>query len=211
MPRVLRAAVVLLVLFASHTASAEVVYIQLLGRELPDADVTFVRESLARFYGFEVRLLPRVDLPQSAWTAPRERWRAEKLLEFLGPRLPQDGFRILGLTGADISTTKGDHADWGIFGLGTIEGTTCVISSFRLGRNVTKLQARVRLGKVAVHEIGHTLGLKHCPNAYCLMEDAKGKVATTDRDTDLCQDCRAKLAERGRSFPKSPDDPWKVP
>ncbi len=135
-----------------------------MGRALPQADVAAVKTALTAFFGVEVRLLDRVSHPKKAWYKPRRRWRAEKLLDFLRARMPADGFRILGLTGADISTTKGPHKDWGILGLATIDGVACVISSFRAKRRSRgRRHARVRLAKVAVHEIGHTLGLEHCP------------------------------------------------
>jgi archaemetzincin len=38
---------------------------------------------------------------------------------------------VLGLTAADISTTKGEIVDWGVMGLGSLDGTAGVISSFR--------------------------------------------------------------------------------
>ena len=209
MPRMPRAALVFAVLLASLGARAQVIFIQPLGPELPDADVALVTRALTDFYGFEVRVLPRTELPRAAWTAPRRRWRAEKLLDFLQHQVAT-GDRILGLTAADISTTKDNVQDWGVLGLGSLGGRACVISSFRVHKRVGKLQARVRLAKVAVHEIGHTLGLEHCPHVGCLMEDARGKVATTDREVDLCTACRALLAARGRKLPKSPDNPWRI-
>lgn len=195
----------------AEPASPGVLYIQPLGKALPDDDVALVRTALERFYGLDVRVLERVALPKDAWTAPRRRWRAEKLLTFLAPRLPADGFRILGLTADDISTTKGDVKDWGILGLATIDGRACVISAFRVHKGVGKDQARHRLAKVAVHEIGHTLGLVHCPTVGCLMEDAMGKVATTDREVDLCERCRAELKRRGRPVQAVTELPWPRP
>lgn len=189
-----------------------VVYIQPLGAKLPEADVDAVRVALEAFYGYSVRLLPRAPLPPAAFTRARRRWRAEKLLDWLGPRRPADGERILGLTAADISTTKGRHADWGILGLATIDGATCVISSFRCRRGARDaVHARQRLAKVAVHEIGHNLGLEHCPTVGCLMEDARGKVATCDREHDLCLRCRAQLRARGVAPTTKPLIPWPRP
>ncbi len=186
-----------------------ILYIQPMGRALPKVDVRLVRQSLQTFFGVEVRVLRRVKLPRSAWYRPRKRWRAEKLLDFLRPRLPKDGFRILGLTAADISTTKGEHKDWGVLGLATLDGVACVISKFRARRrSKSRLHARQRLAKVAVHEIGHTLGLDHCPSQGCLMEDARGSVLTTDGERDLCARCRARLKKSGRVIPDSPVIPW---
>lgn len=51
-----------------------------------------------------------------------------------------------------------------------------------------------RLIKVVNHEFGHTLGLDHCPVAGCLMQDAKGKIATMDGESGRpCAGCSAKL------------------
>jgi archaemetzincin len=201
-----------LVALAGAAPAGRAIYLQPLGRELPDADVALVTRALVEIYGVDVRALARVDLPLAAWYAPRRRWRAEKLLAFLAPRLPPDGARVVGLTGADISTTKEPVYDWGVLGLGDLDGPACVISSFRCRRGARDAQhARERLAKVAVHEIGHTLGLDHCPTVGCLMEDAEGKVATADREYDLCPRCRARVAATGRALPLAPRIPWPVP
>jgi archaemetzincin len=190
----------------------KVIYVQPLGDELPAADAALVATAIEGVIGWQVRTLEKLPLPEAAFYKPRRRWRAEKLLDLLDGRLPADGARILGLTGADISTTKGDVFDWGVLGLGRIDGASSVISLFRCRKRARgAAHARERLAKVAVHEVGHTLGLDHCPNRGCLMEDAQGQVATCDREYDFCARCRKLLADAGRPLPANPAIPWSRP
>jgi archaemetzincin len=153
-----------------------------------------------------VELLPLLFPP------PPPRYRAEKLLDFLDGQMPFDGTRILGLTGVDISTTKGRFVDWGLLGLGRLGGASSVISEFRCRmKSPGPANVRQRLAKVAVHEAGHTLGLAHCPTRGCLMDDAEGQVATCDREYDFCPRCRGLLAVAGQPLPSSPRIPWARP
>ncbi len=197
---------------ARGTTARTALYVQPLGDALPDEDVALVIAALAALIGLQPKLLPRAELPSAAYYKPRRRYRADKLLDFLDGRLPADGIRILGLTGADISTTKDDVYDWGVLGLGRIDGAASVISQFRCKKKSRGPEhARVRLAKVAVHEAGHTLGLEHCPTRGCLMEDAEGRVDTCDREYDFCSRCRGLLARNGHPIPAAPQIPWPRP
>ncbi|HEY0866769.1 MAG TPA: matrixin family metalloprotease [Fimbriimonas sp.] len=150
-------------------------------RGIDPESVDIARRSIeARTYAKVIVLAPE-DLPRKAYYAPRNRYRAETLLDHLG-RKPYG--HVIGLTRRDISTTHGPHIDWGIFGLGSCPGKACVVSTFRLGGR------KDRLAKVVVHEFGHTLGLPHCPTPKCLMNDARGRAATVDAETGFCDDCR---------------------
>jgi archaemetzincin len=144
-------------------------------------------------YKVKVVVLPTKPLPDAAYYKPRRRYRAEKLLSALEGMMPSGEDKIVGLTEVDISTTKGEYPDWGIFGLGNMPGQACVVSTWRLSSRKSQQTFRKRLGKVVVHELGHTFGLDHCPVRGCLMEDARGRVSTVDRETGFCESCRAKL------------------
>jgi archaemetzincin len=196
----------------SEVPGKQVLLIQPLGNELPYEDMALVQQALVGFYNVQIRVLPRVDLPEEAYYEPRQRYRAEKLLPFLLKKLPSDGDRILGLTGVDISTDKGSIKDWGILGLANLGGKECVISAFRCrGRAQEGAHAPILLAKVAVHEVGHTLGLDHCTTSGCLMEDAGGLARTCDREFDICTQCRSKLGASGYILQDQPHIPWPRP
>jgi archaemetzincin len=179
-----------------------------LGR-VPDVEVRTVERALASFYSRRIEVAPDRALPRAAFYPPRNRYRAERLLKDLEARAPARALRVLGLASVDISTTKGNVQDWGILGLATIDGRVGVLSSFRCRRGAKNAHhVAHRLGKTAVHELGHTFGLEHCPNRGCLMEDGQGTVSTTDRECHLCADCRAKLARDHVLAEPRREPPW---
>lgn len=161
------------------------------------AEIEQAKKGILALYACEVKIAPAQALPQTAFYSPRSRYRADKLLRFLESEVKLDFecVKIVGLTQKDISFTKGEVYDWGIFGLGSLDGKTCVISTFRLGAgqadNAKKIQ---RLIKVINHEIGHTFGLEHCPAKGCLMQDAQGTIKTVDEENgEFCEECHKRL------------------
>jgi len=98
---------------------------------------------------------------------------------------------VIRLTSKDISASKGNIRDFGIMGLGYRPGNACIASSFRLSKNKTDEQ----LFKIAVHELGHTQGLQHCPVKTCFMRSAEGKNPT-DKETGFCRKCQTFLMNK---------------
>lgn len=167
---------------------------------MPHADVEVVRRGIAELYNFEIEVLPERELPTSAFYTPRKRYRAAVLLEDL-ESLGGPTTKVIGLTHEDISVTRGETENWGIFGFGLVGGKPSVVSGFRLRREgadralADRALYEARLRKVANHEVGHTLGLEHCDQESCLMQDTGGKIATIDKMAGtLCARCVAKLA-----------------
>ncbi len=188
-------------------AELPLISLQPLGSALPQAELQLVSAAIQAFYAVRLQVLPPILLPRSAFYAPRQRYRAEKLLEFLVERADPEARVSLGLLAGDISTTKGPIFDWGILGLATLDGRSAVLSSFRCKRQAKSPQhARVRFAKTAVHELGHSFGLEHCPIEGCLMHDGEGSVLTTDTEHDLCPATRQRLMDAGalRADAKSP-------
>lgn len=168
-------------------------------RSFPDDLLDEVEETLERELAVEVRRHDPVPLPKSAYYEPRRRYRADKLIDHLltFAQGEPETTRVLGLTEVDISTTKGEFKDWGVFGLGDAPGQSAVVSSFRLKRKAKHEKVLFRVANTALHEVGHTFGLQHCEEARCPMQDAEGSIENTDGSTGhLGPQCQAELDEK---------------
>lgn len=146
-----------------------------------DKDIlTFTFKQLTKFLP-NLEILPTTNMPSSAYYKPRGRYRADSLIHWLSSKAKPNEIYV-GITGYDISTTKGVHEDWGVMGLSYVPGKACVVSYLRL-------KDKANFYKVVIHEIGHSMGLPHCPNKTCFMRDADGKD-TTDEETSFCSNCK---------------------
>jgi archaemetzincin len=139
----------------------------------------------------KVILNKSIPLPIRAYYKPRNRYRADTLNLYLKERT-KNGYVTIGLTNKDISTDNGNIVDWGVMGLAYMPGKACTVSPYRL----SKKNINDQYFKVAIHELGHTQGLPHCADIFCLMTDAKGKN-NTDKEEGFCEKCKSFLVKKG--------------
>lgn len=149
--------------------------------DVSNADTRLVYTTIAKVIP-QVTMREPIPLPADAYVRARNRYRADSAIRLLGKRHGQDT-TVIGITHYDISTAKGKHQDWGVMGLGYCPGNACIVSTFRL----KKANLPEQLSKVALHELGHTQGLKHCNIPHCLMRDAEGGNPL-DEEKDFCPD-----------------------
>lgn len=148
-----------------------------------------ISENIRKIYP-KIKILKPIKFPQNTYYEPRNRYRADSIIKYLRTKTPNNCV-TLALTNKDISVTKGRVADFGVMGLGYRPGNACVASSFRLNPKNKNEQ----FYKIAIHELGHTQGLKHCPDKTCFMRDAEGKNPTNE-EKDFCQNCKKVLRSK---------------
>ena len=118
-----------------------------------------VTEKIEEKYGFKTVVMPEIKMPKAFFVNIKSpRYRADSIIRYLYAEKPDSIDIVLGLTHYDISTTKNNargmikeprekYYDWGIFGLGFIGRGSCVVSTFRLGRNAGEAQKVERLAE----------------------------------------------------------------
>jgi archaemetzincin len=157
---------------------------------LPPAVLGFLQEGLKRELGAAVRLGGNLPLPASC-PEGRSQYPGEPFLAALAAaRLPEEEV-ILGVTGVDL-TVPGLNF---VFGLADPGSHAAVISLARLypefyGQPRDPRRFKERAVKEAVHELGHLLGLGHCPDPDCVMSFSNSLADTDRKGPGFCPACR---------------------
>jgi archaemetzincin len=133
--------------------------------------------------------------PCDAYDSHRNQYHSTRILAHLEQRIQNVGVeRVLGVTDLDLFVPGLNF----VFGEARLPGRVGVVSTFRLKsppRRGTDL-LNERVGKEAVHEVGHMLGLEHCSNKSCVMYFSNTLADTDRKSRSLCEKCEARLSVR---------------
>ena len=157
---------------------------------LPPAMLGFLQEGLRRELGAVVRMAGNLPLPASC-PEGHSQYPGEPLLAALAAARPPGEEVILGVTGVDL-TAPGLNF---VFGLADPRSRAAVISLARLypefyGQPRDPRRFKARAVKEAVHELGHLLGLGHCPDPACVMSFSNSLADTDKKRPGFCGACR---------------------
>jgi len=134
-------------------------------------------------------LQPRLD-PQFAYHAERRQFHSTELLARMHDYVSADCWRVLGVTADDLYIPILTF----VFGEAQMSGPAAIVSTHRLCQEFYGLPAddnlqRDRLLKEAVHELGHTCGLRHCEDYRCAMAGSHAVEWIDLKESGLCPSC----------------------
>ena len=144
----------------------------------------------------------QVALPEAAYDKNRRQYRSNQILGIVQSFAAnaKEANRVLGVIDADIFVPELNF----VFGEAAFPGKAALISLKRLkpefaGAKPNPELYTLRSVKEAVHEVGHTLGLKHCPRSSCVMHFSNSIFDTDKKQRLFCDECylKATLAING--------------
>lgn len=147
-------------------------------------------DCLSDVFGAGVRTrAPGFDV-HAAYDAGRDQYNSTELLERLYAETPE-GCKVVGVISHDLFVPVLTF----VFGEAQLNGRVAVVSTYRLrsafyGLPTDEHLLIERLQKEAVHELGHTFGLVHCPLPTCVMYSTTAVEEVDVKNVEFCPTCR---------------------
>lgn len=151
-----------------------------------------LKDAIPRSLHAVCEILPgRLDAAPS-FHGERQQYHSSEILQRMQPFVGPRTWRLLGITDVDLYIPILKY----VFGEAQMGGPCALISGCRLRQEFYGLESdealfRERLRKEALHELGHTLGLRHCQDYRCAMASAHAVEWIDLRESSLCRSCQA--------------------
>jgi archaemetzincin len=128
--------------------------------------------------------------PKFAFSPYVHQFSAPTIVRKIADTVEEDAVKVLGITAFDLYAPRTNY----VFGEAQISGPAAIISLYRLLHSDRGLYLE-RVGKEALHELGHTLGLDHCPDPACVMHFSHTITDTDEKTSNFCDRDREYLDE----------------
>ena len=155
---------------------------------------TIIGANIQAIVGLNTRIREERHQPDDAFIQTRNQYDASKILKSLSTEQEASVFR-LGVIQADLCIPILTY----VYGEAQLGGKAAVISLYRL-HDVEQDLFYERAAKVAIHEVGHLIGLEHCLGIDCLMRFSKQLEQLDRLPMHFCSTCEYEISRRIRQI-----------
>jgi len=156
-----------------------------------------LRSGISRRFNARCELLPIEFDPIPAYHAERQQFHSSEILQAMQAFDRPEGCHLLGITSVDLYIPILKY----VFGEAQVGGPCAIVSFHRLrqefyGLDHDEALLSERLLKECIHELGHTLDLRHCQDYRCAMASAHAVEWIDLRESSLCDACQKQVNSR---------------
>jgi len=157
--------------------------------------VQAIGQAIEQLFGFQTDIRPLLHDVAFAFDSEREQYYSTRILERLAATAPAQALKVLAITAVDLFIPILTH----VYGEAQLGGRASIISTYRLYEGLPLGQlnglAPTRLVKEALHELGHTFNLRHCPDGGCCMHYCRSLRDVDRKSARLCRHCQVLLED----------------
>jgi archaemetzincin len=159
----------------------------------------WLRQALQEKFQVQAEILaPALDI-SFALHSERQQYHSSEILAAMQSYKQRDTWKLLGISGQDLYIPILTF----VFGEAQVGGTAAIVSYHRLRQDFYGLPEDLdvlanRLLIESVHELGHTLHLKHCDDYRCAMAPSHAVEWIDLKDSGYCESCLSRVLETAR-------------
>ena len=153
-----------------------------------------LRAAIPRSLPVVCEILPYELDPKPSYHTERQQYHSSEILQRMQALVRPQDWRFLAIADVDLYIPILKY----VFGEAQMGGPCAVVSIHRLHQEFYGLERddallRQRLLKESVHELGHTLDLRHCQDYNCVMASSHSVEWIDLRESMFCDSCRYQL------------------
>ena len=157
-----------------------------------------LQDAIPKILSVRCEILPLTLDPTPSYHPERQQFHSSEILQRMQSLVRPRDWRFLAVAEVDLYIPILKY----VFGEAQMGGPCAVVSTFRLrqefyGLDQDESLLRERLLKESIHELGHTLTLRHCQDYQCVMASSHSVEWIDLRASSLCDACRYELESCG--------------
>lgn len=154
-----------------------------------------IGEKVADIFNYPVSVCTLLDDVGFAFSPERDQYNSTTIIKRLSELAPTNYLKVIAICENDLFIPILTY----VFGEAQLNGRSCIISTYRLKDTRAFINPEgifaERIIKEAVHELGHTFNIRHCPDKTCAMHYCRSLEDVDHKEIRMCRYCSIMLED----------------
>lgn len=154
-----------------------------------------LKENIADIFNYPVSVCSLLDNIEFAFSPERDQYNSTTIIKRLSEFAPTNCLKVIAICEKDLFIPILTY----VFGEAQLDGRSCIVSTYRLKDTLALINPKgvfsERIIKEAVHELGHTFNIRHCPDKTCAMHYCRSLDDVDHKEIRMCRYCSIMLED----------------